>query len=146
MAITQIKNFTQLSEILQNPGYRGYPLIPCLKSLPPSQLWPNLNQLWPKLTGVIIPYLVTYFVLSIMSTSPACPILHTAATPWQYPPPPAKHIPSQATCTSARHTHLLVGIGRELLAGIGRELLAGTMSERRNEGWAWVGRPEGGMG
>ena len=35
---------------IQNPGYRGYPLIPCLKSLPPppnfDQTWTNFDQSW----------------------------------------------------------------------------------------------------
>ena len=34
---------------IQNPGYRGYPLIPCLKSLPPL---PTLTKLEPTLTNV----------------------------------------------------------------------------------------------
>ena len=131
------------------------PRIPAYSMSEITPPLPTLTKLEPTLTNVDgCDHPLPGYIFRpdpVMSTSPACPILHTAATPWQYPPPPAKHIPSQATCTSA---HSFVGENGEQFVGGDRTRIVGGERTRivggertRIVGGKWrLGRREGGFG
>ena len=101
---------------------------------PPSpQLWPNLNHLWPKLAGVIIPYLAIFRAVTISSAL--------------LPPPPAKHIPSLAASTSA---YSFVGENGEDFFGGDRTRIVGGKWRLGENCWremkvgpGWAGGREG---